>query len=89
VRALDGDDVVAITATEAARTNASERKMKVFTANSEPTANQLWQRYRSSVSSRFRPTLKTVSWRFCSARNRTWEAGVATKSCNALTINGF
>jgi hypothetical protein len=37
VRVLDGDDVVAITATEAARANASERKMKVFTANSEPT----------------------------------------------------
>jgi hypothetical protein len=37
---LDGDDVVAITATEAARTNASERKMKVFTANSEPTRNR-------------------------------------------------
>jgi hypothetical protein len=33
----DGDDVVAITATEAARTNASERKMNVFTVASEPT----------------------------------------------------
>ncbi len=40
MRVLDGDDVVAITATEAARTNASERKMKVFTANSEPTRNR-------------------------------------------------
>jgi hypothetical protein len=39
VRALDGDDVVAITATEAASTNASERKMKVFTVNSEPTGD--------------------------------------------------
>jgi hypothetical protein len=39
VRVLDGDDVVAITATEAARTNASERKIKVFTADSAPTRN--------------------------------------------------
>ena len=43
MRVLDGDDVCAITATEAARTNASERRMKVFTVNPEPTAtpNQL------------------------------------------------
>jgi hypothetical protein len=37
VCAGEGDDVFAITATEAARTNASERKKKVFTVNSEPT----------------------------------------------------
>jgi hypothetical protein len=40
VRVPDGDDVVAITATEAARTNASERRMKVFTTNSGPTRNR-------------------------------------------------
>jgi hypothetical protein len=50
----DGNDVVAMTAAEAARTNASERNIKIFTANSEPTGGE-------AIGGLFRPDF--VRWR--------------------------
>jgi uncharacterized protein (DUF1778 family) len=93
VRVLDGDDVVAITATEAARTNASERKIKVFTADSEPTRN-------------CQPTVATlqivcfvpissdgengfVAFPAPHATRHEKRRSVATESCSILAFHGF